>query len=326
MTKKLGVMILNWNGRSLLERFLPGVVADCPDADTEVVVVDNGSTDDSVAWVREHCPTVRLMAFDENLGFAAGYNRAIAAVDYPFVVLLNSDVRTTPGWTRPLLAFMESHPQAGACQPKIRSEARHEYFEYAGAAGGLIDCNGYPYCLGRVLSRVEKDTGQYDSAGPHRVAWASGAALMVRAEVYKTLGGLDEAFFAHMEEIDLCVRMQSAGYGVYALTDTVVYHVGGASLAQGNPKKTYLNFRNNLLMLYKNMPQGGGKRWFLFRRRLLDTLAWAMYCVRLDGRNAAAVVKAHRDFRRMRRNYNSFPDRNVIKTLPGARRSIFFIH
>lgn len=326
MTKKLGVMILNWNGRTLLERFLPGVVADCPDPDTQVVVVDNGSTDDSVEWVRANCPSVRLMCLGENLGFAAGYNRAIAGVEYPYVVLLNSDVRTSPGWTRPLLKFMESNPQAGACQPKIRSESRPEYFEYAGAAGGLIDCNGYPYCLGRVLNKVEKDTGQYDSAVPQRVAWASGAALMVRTEVYRQLGGLDEAFFAHMEEIDLCVRMQAAGYGVYALTDTAVYHVGGASLAQGNPKKTYLNFRNNLLMLHKNIPPGAAKRRFLLWRRLLDTLAWAMYCLRLDWKNAAAVVKAHRDFRRMRTAYSRFPDHNVVKKLPGARKSIFFIH
>lgn len=326
MTKQLGVMILNWNGQSLLERFLPGVVADSPDADTEVVVVDNGSTDNSVEWVRGHCPSVRLIVFRENLGFAAGYNKAIAEVDYPYVVLLNSDVRTSPGWVRPLLAFMAAHPDAGACQPKIHSEAHPDCFEYAGAAGGLIDCNGYPYCLGRVLNKVEKDTGQYDSAVPHRVAWASGAAIMVRTALYKELGGLDEAFFAHMEEIDLCVRMQAAGYGVYALTDTVVYHVGGASLAQGNPKKTYLNFRNNLLMLHKNMPPTGATRRFLLRRRLIDTLAWCMYCVRCDWKNAQAVVRAHRDFRRMRKNYNIFPDHNVIKTLPGAKRSIFFIH
>lgn len=319
-------MILNWNGRSLLERFLPGVVADSANADTEVVVVDNGSTDDSVEWVREHCPEVRLMVFEENLGFAAGYNKAIEQVDYPYVVLLNSDVRTTPGWTRPLLEFMTAHPEAGACQPKIRSHARPEYFEYAGAAGGLIDCNGYPYCLGRVLNKVEKDTGQYDSDVPHRVAWASGAALMVRTALYKELDGLDEAFYAHMEEIDLCVRMQSAGYGVYALTDTVVYHVGGASLAHGNPVKTYLNFRNNLLMLHKNMPPTGATRRFMFRRRLLDTLAWAMFCAKGDWKNAKAVVRAHRDFRQYRDAYYDFPDHNVIRTLPGADRSIFFIH
>lgn len=317
--KKLGVIILNWNGLGLLQQFLPGVSLDTVGEECDLIVADNGSTDGSVEWVRQNCPEVRLLVFDRNYGFAEGYNRAIAQSEYKYITLLNSDVETTPGWWRPILKFMEDNPEVGAVQPKIRSYHNREYFEYAGAAGGALDNLGYPYCRGRLFDVVEKDRGQYDGE-PVSVAWASGACLTVPRNLYMELGGLDAGFFAHMEEIDLCARIWAAGYRCCAISEALVYHIGGASLHQGNPKKTYLNFRNNLLLIYKNMTRRGGRR-MLLKRRLADTLAFAMYLLRLDFANARAVLKAHNDFRRMRRNYTVFPDRDVLTSLPGADRS-----
>lgn len=317
--KKLGVIILNWNGLGLLQQFLPGVSLDTVGEECDLIVADNGSTDGSVEWVRQNCPEVRLLVFDRNYGFAEGYNRAIAQSEYKYITLLNSDVETTPGWWRPILKFMEDNPEVGAVQPKIRSYHNREYFEYAGAAGGALDNLGYPYCRGRLFDVVEKDRGQYDGE-PVSVAWASGACLTVPRNLYMELGGLDAGFFAHMEEIDLCARIWAAGYRCCAISEVLVYHIGGASLHQGNPKKTYLNFRNNLLLIYKNMTRRGGRR-MLLKRRLADTLAFAMYLLRLDFANARAVLKAHNDFRRMRRNYTVFPDRDVLTSLPGADRS-----
>lgn len=323
--KKIAVIILNWNGLDLLKRFLPDAARFTICADADLIVADNGSTDGSIQYIETACPDVRVLAFPENLGFAAGYNRAIdLCADYPCVLLLNSDVLVTEGWLSPLLSYMEAHPSCGALQPKIRSFRQPEYFEYAGAAGGLLDRNGYPFCRGRLFSVVEKDEGQYDGA-PAPVAWASGAALMVRTALYRSLGGLDPDFFAHMEEIDLCVRIHAAGCSIVCVPDSTVYHVGGASLAQGNPKKTYLNFRNNLLLLHKNLPPRRGRR-VLFRRRLYDALAWAMFMLKADFRNAAAILRAHRDFRRMRRNYTSLPDTDTLASLPGASRNIIIDH
>lgn len=323
MNKKLAVIILNWNGRKLLEQFIPAASRYTSGPEVDLIVADNGSTDDSVAWLRDRHPEVRVLELGKNYGFAEGYNRAIRALsDYTFTVLLNSDVEVTEGWWRPLLSFMEANPSAGACQPKIRSWRNREYFEYAGAAGGLLDRLGYPYCRGRLFDRVEKDLGQYDAA-PARCAWASGAAITVRTGTYLRLGGLDAGFFAHMEEIDLCCRMQAAGMSVWCVPESVVYHVGGASLAQGNPKKTYLNFRNNLLLLHKNLPRNIGRRR-TFLRRIVDTAAVAMYAARFDFANARAVVRAHRDFARMRRNYTCYPETDILRTLPGADRRILF--
>lgn len=317
--KKLGVIILNWNGLKLLQQLLPGVSRDTVCDECDLIVADNGSDDGSVEWVRQNCPEVKLMVFDRNYGFAEGYNRAIAQCDYPYVTLLNSDVETTPGWWKPILEYMESHPDVGAVQPKIRSFYHRECFEYAGAAGGALDNLGYPYCRGRLFDSVEEDRGQYD--GPAiPVAWASGACLTVPRELYLKLGGLDAGFFAHMEEIDLCARIWSAGYRCCAISDSMVFHMGGASLNQGNPKKTYLNFRNNLLLIHKNMTRSGGRK-MLLKRRLADTLAWGMFLLKLDFANARAVLKAHNDFRRMRRAYTHFPDRDVLTSLPGAGKS-----
>lgn len=317
--KKLGVIILNWNGLELLKQFLPTAVRYTVSEQADLIVADNGSTDDSVQWIRLNCPEVKILEFEKNYGFAEGYNRAIDIVDYPYVTLLNSDVEVTPDWWQPLLRFLEEHKDVGAVQPKILSWRERDSFEYAGAAGGAIDNLGYPYCRGRLFDVVEKDLGQYD--GPAiDVAWASGACLTMPAELYRRLGGLDVHFFAHMEEIDLCARIHGAGFRVCAISDSAVYHVGGASLNQGNPRKTYLNFRNNLLLILKNMTPGGGKRKLLFRR-LADTLAFMMFLAKGDIANAKAVLRAHNDFRKMRHLYSVFPDKDVLSNLPGARKS-----
>lgn len=318
----LSVVILNWNGEKLLREFLPSVVANTRGEEVEVVVADNGSTDSSLELLRTDFPEVRVIALDSNYGFAGGYNRVFAMLDSEFVTLLNSDVETPEGWWRPIHDFMKKTPDAGACQPKILSYKDKSKFEYAGAAGGLLDCLGYPYCRGRLFDMVEKDEGQYDGA-PIDVAWASGAALTVRKKAWDEVGGLDEAFFAHMEEIDLCCRMLNAGWRVCAVPQSRVYHLGGASLPQGNPKKTYLNFRNNLLLLYKNLPSKKGRK-VLFMRRLMDALAFFMYVAKLDFPNARAILSAHRDFKRMRSLYSVFPNHDILSTLPGAERCVVF--
>ena len=312
---KVAVIILNWNGAKLLREFLPSVVEHTPQSVGRVIVADNGSTDESVKLLQREFPSVELLKFDENHGFAGGYNKAIAhyAGEYPYAVLLNSDVEVTPGWLEPLLEFMEADSKVGACQPKIRAYRQKEMFEYAGASGGFIDRNGYPYCRGRVFATLEKDCGQYDSAMP--VFWATGACLMVDTQLYMAVGGLDESFFAHMEEIDLCWRMQLAGREVWAVPSSTIYHLGGGSLDASNPRKTYLNFRNNLLMLYKNLPDGSRSR-VLLRRRLLDTIAWAKFVATLDFKNAAAVLRAHRDFRHMKNAYTTFPTVDLLNTTP----------
>ena len=318
--KELAVIILNWNGRKLLEQFLPVASRYSITEDADLIVADNGSTDDSVEWVKAHHPEVKVLSFSENYGFAEGYNKAIEQTQYKYTILLNSDVEVTEGWTRPLLDFMRRNGDVGALQPKIRSWKERTKFEYAGAAGGYLDKMGYPYCRGRLFDSIEEDRGQYDGKVVD-ICWASGAALMVRTDIYQKVGGLDARFFAHMEEIDLCCRIHAAGYRVVVVPDAMVFHVGGASLSQGNPKKTYLNFRNNLLLLHKNMPVKQG-RVKLFVRRLYDTLAWGMFLLKFDFKNANAVLKAHNDFRKMKKFYTEHPDINVLASLPGAKRNI----
>lgn len=328
--KKLAVIILNWNGIELLKKFIPSASRFTNGPLVDLIVADNGSEDESVAWLRENHPEVKLITLDRNYGFAEGYNRAIDIArtpegnEYPFTLLLNSDVEVTEGWWQPLLRFMEENPDVGAAQPKIKSYNNRDMFEYAGAAGGYLDKLGYPYCRGRLFESIEKDEGQYDG-NPVDICWASGAALIVRTSVYKDLGGLDPKFFAHMEEIDLCCRMHATGYRVCAVSDSEVFHVGGASLNQGNPKKTYLNFRNNLLLLHKNLPEKIGKRK-LFIRRLADTLAFFMFVAKLDFPNAKVVLKAHSDFKKMRKEYTSHPSKDTLSTLPGANRNIIIDH
>ncbi len=245
----VAVVILNWNGKNFLEKFLPSVLTSTY-RNIQIIVADNASTDDSIVFLQQHFPTIQIIENDTNEGFAKGYNTALKQVTAKYFVLLNSDVEVTANWIEPIIELMENNTTIAACQPKILDYKNKTYFEYAGACGGFIDALGYPFARGRVLEKIEEDKGQYNDAIP--CFWATGAAMFVRASVYKQLGGLDEYFFAHQEEIDLCWRMQLSGYKVYVQPASVVYHVGGGTLPKGNTKKTYLNFRNNLIMLWKN--------------------------------------------------------------------------
>lgn len=316
---KVAVIILNWNGEKLLREYLPSVIETTDSAIADVFVADNGSTDNSVELLRKEFPQVKLLEFSENYGFAEGYNRAIKETNYPYTILLNSDVATTNGWVNALYEYMESNPSVGACQPKIRAYTNKTHFEYAGAAGGFIDRNGYPYCRGRIFDTVEEDNGQYDDIIP--VFWATGAALMVRSELYLKVGGLDKDFFAHMEEIDLCWRILLTGSEIMAVPQSVVYHLGGGSLPASNPRKTYLNFRNNLLMLHKNLPDSTRSKT-LFIRRLLDAIAWVKFMLTFDFKNANAILRAHRDFRTMRKNYTIHPEVDLLRTRPDCRHNL----
>ena len=250
--KKVAIVILNWNGKPLMKEFLPSVIEHSPATLADIIVADNGSTDDSVNWLKTNYPNIRLIELKENYGFAEGYNQALKEIDHEFTVLLNSDVEVTSGWLDAPLAAFEKDTTVAGIQPKIRAQRNRAFFEYAGASGGFMDKYGYPYCRGRILHVVEEDHGQYDTEIP--VLWATGACLFIRTAVYKKEGGLDAGFFAHQEEIDLCWRLKSRGYQLLCTPKSVVYHVGGATLSTESPRKTFLNFRNNLLMLYKNLP------------------------------------------------------------------------
>ena len=293
---KCSVIILNWNGADMLRRYLPSVVQNTRDA--EIIVADNGSTDNSLEVLEKEFPGVKRIVLDKNYGFAEGYNRAIKQVDSEYVVLLNSDVETPEGWLKPLLDYLETHPDVAAVQPKVRSWAHRNLFEHAGAAGGYVNALGYPYCRGRLLWHVEEDKGQYDTEAD--VDWTSGACMCVRTKVYKESGGLDAAFFAHMEEIDLCWRMRNAGWRLVCLPQSVVYHLGGGSLSYDNPRKNYLNHRNNLLMIYKNKQHPWG---VLFIRFFLDYAAALFYLLQGRPRSTKAVFEARRDYRKMRKAY-----------------------
>ena len=324
--KQVAVIILNWNGAALLRRYLPSVVANTPSALADVIVADNGSGDNSLEVLRDEFPSVGVIALDKNYGFAEGYNRAIDQVEQPVTVLLNSDVRTPEHWLEPLVEYLNEHDDVGALQPKLlhdRDDGR-EVFEYAGAAGGYLDKHGYPYCRGRIFEAIEDDNGQYDDITPS-ILWASGACLVVRTELYRRAGGLDSDFFAHMEEIDLCWRIHLLGYDIRMVPQSRVYHLGGASLPQGNPRKTYLNFRNNLLLLHKNLPASEGRRLLLVRR-LMDTLAFGMAIAKWHWGDARAIIKAHRDYRRMRSHYTQHPSRNLLHELPECRCNIVVDH
>lgn len=319
--QRVAVILLNWNGARLLREFLPQVVATTDTSVSRIIVADNGSTDDSIDYIREAFgDSVAILRFPENYGFAEGYNRAIAAAQgYDYIALLNTDAATTRGWDRTLLEYMDSHPGCGACQPKLLSYRQKDMFEYAGASGGFLDRNGYPFCRGRIFGTCEYDRGQYDT--PMEVHWATGACLFVRRNVYLEAGGLDRDFFAHMEEIDLCWRIRLARYTVAVVPAAVAYHLGGGSLPAENPRKTYLNFRNNLLMLHKNLPDSvRGRR--LNIRRLLDTVAWAKYVLTFDLANASAIWRAHRDFAKMRGKYKTHPDRDLLAETPESRVNI----
>ena len=297
----IAVVILNWNGLDFLTKFLEGVVRMTPQA--SIIVADNGSDDASLEWIAENFTReqVRVIALDKNYGFTGGYNRALAALEgeFDYFLLLNSDIEVTPGWLEPLVEFMDSHPECGACAPKIRSWHDRDCFEHAGAAGGYIDRFYFPYCRGRVMDHVEKDYGQYDD--PANCFWVSGAAFMVRSSIWKRLGGLDESFFAHMEEIDFCWRAQLQGWQVWSVPSSVIYHVGGGTLPNNSPRKIYLNFRNNLLMMYKNLPE----RWrdlLIFERMVIDGVLATIYLFTGKREFFKMVIKAHSDFRKMKKN------------------------
>ncbi|MEY4885143.1 MAG: hypothetical protein RL151_452 [Bacteroidota bacterium] len=267
----VAIVILNYNGRSYLERFLPSVKASTW-SNLKIIVADNASTDDSLTFLRLNHPDIRIIQNPSNEGFARGYNTALQQVDADIFVLLNSDVEVVPGWIEPVVALMSADPKVAACQPKILDWHHREMFEYAGAAGGWIDTFGYPFCRGRIFDICEADNGQYDH--PRPVFWASGAAMFIRRDVYLQHGGFDPFFFAHQEEIDLCWRIQLSGWRIMSCPSSVVYHVGGGTLPQGNPRKTFLNFRNNLIMLWKNLPLSE-KCWKLPARFALDAIsAW----------------------------------------------------
>ena len=290
---KVAVVILNWNGLELLKTYLPSVVSNSQSEGVEVYVADNASEDGSVDFVRENFPTVRLVLLDRNYGFAGGYNRALKQIDAEYFLLLNSDVEPGKEWLSPLIEMMESAPNVAACAPKIKSYKEPELFEYAGAAGGFIDKYGFPFCRGRLFDVLEKDEGQYDEPIP--VFWGSGAALMIRSEIYLGSGGLDEDFFAHMEEIDLCWRIKNRGYEIMSVPQSEVFHLGGGTLHQQNSHKTYLNFRNNLFMLVKNLPKKRFVRRILFRM-VLDGVAGLHFLLKGEFGFFKAVLRAHCSF------------------------------
>ena len=292
---KVAVVILNYNGRKFLEQFLPNVIANCDPTTTEVVVADNASTDDSVSFMRERFPDIRLIENGSNGGFATGYNLALRQVEAQYYVLLNSDIEVTPHWIEPVIELMDADQQIAACQPKILSYYHKEQFEYAGASGGFIDKYGYPFCRGRVFQNLEEDKGQYDT--PMEVFWATGACMFVRADLYHQVGGLDDSFFAHMEEIDLCWRLKNASYKVYCCPQSQVYHIGGGTLPKNSPRKTYLNFRNNLSLLVKNLPKKRVHRIILYRI-LLDWVAALKFLFEGCPKDFGMVFKAHWDFYR----------------------------
>lgn len=315
--KKVAIVILNWNGAALMERFLPSVVRYSPEEMAEVVVADNGSTDDSLALLAGKFPSVRVVRFDRNYGFAEGYNRALQQIDTPYAVLLNSDVEVTPGWLEAPLRRLDASPEVAAVQPKLLAERARDQFEYAGAAGGFMDKYGYPFCRGRIFQEIETDRGQYDAEAD--ILWATGACLFVRTEVYRAVGGLDAKFFAHQEEIDMCWRMRARGYRLVCTPESVVYHVGGGTLNAESPRKTFLNFRNNLLMLYKNLPEKELHR--VMRLRFwLDYLAALKFLLEGHPANARAVREARCEFHRLVPEYRETRIVNqqlaVVKEIP----------
>lgn len=294
---RTAIVILNWNGIDYLRKFLGDVVRLSSDESTKVYVADNGSDDGSAEWVESQFPEVAIIRLGKNHGFAGGYNLALEQTEAEYFVLLNSDIEVTKGWLQPLVEYMDQNPDVASCQPKIRSWLRREYFEYAGAAGGFIDRYGYPFCRGRIFGHVEKDTGQYDDKTD--IFWSTGACMIIRASAWRKCGGFDSDFFAHMEEIDLCWRFAKAGYRVSYIPDSVVFHVGGGALHYESPFKTYLNFRNSLFLLYKNLEKEELGR-IIFIRKILDGLAAIRFLLSGKAAHLGAVWKAHKDFNNKR--------------------------
>lgn len=305
---KVAIVILNWNGAEMMRRYLPSVLRySCEEA--VVYVADNSSTDDSLPMLRKHFPECRVITLDRNWGFAEGYNKALGQIDARYYLLLNSDIDVTLHWLTPMIEFMDNRPDVAACQPKLLSVADRDSFEYAGACGGFLDRYGYPFCRGRIFDTVEHDNGQYDCR--QEILWATGAALMIRSADYWSAGGLDGRFFAHNEEIDLCWRLRLTGRKIYCIPESRVYHVGGGTLPKSNPMKTYLNFRNNLTMLYKCLPDGELNH-VMRVRRLLDWLAaFEMLLLKHSWADCRAVLRARRDFGRWKHDFDA--DRETIR-------------
>jgi len=313
---RTAVVILNWNGEKFLNQFLPVLLQNTQLPDVDIYVADNASTDNSLSLLKEKFPTVKTVLLDTNYGFAGGYNKALAQIKADYFVLLNSDVEVTENWLQPLLNYMNENKDVAACQPKIKSFYNRDYFEHAGASGGFIDYLGFPFCRGRVVGTAEMDRGQYDTVID--VFWATGACLLIRSELYNQVGGLDDEFFAHMEEIDLCWRLRSQSFRIVCIPQSEVYHVGGGTLQVEHPHKTYLNFRNNLLMLYKNLPQkslSNIMRW----RMLFDYAAAFQLFVTGKPQNAKSVLEARKDFKKM---LPGFVDKR-IENLSSATRTDF---
>lgn len=308
----ISVVILNWNGLHYLKKFLPGVVEYSTEA--EIVIADNASDDGSVEWVKSNFPGVRIILFEKNLGFCKGYNEALKQINSEYYVLLNSDVEVSRDWLKPLKKTLDSDKNIAAAQPKILWQTNKEYFEYAGAAGGFIDKYGYPFCRGRILQSLEKDEGQYDKPGD--IFWASGACMFIRAEIYHRFGGLDELFFAHMEEIDLCWRILNHGFQIRYVPESTVFHIGGGTLHKSNPHKTYLNHRNSLLLLYKNLPDKV-RAYKVNQRLVLDGLSALIYFLQLKFGDFRALIRAHNHFRRMKKEVEVSDRRENPENLHG---------
>jgi len=288
---KVAVVILNWNGQTFLEQFLPSVVNYSDNA--RIIVADNNSTDNSIVFLKEHYPTVELIKLEQNFGFAGGYNNALKQVDSEYYVLLNSDVEVTKNWLTPMIELLDTDQSIAACQPKIKDYNNKEFFEYAGASGGFIDKYGYPFCRGRIFDSLEKDNHQYNNI--EEIFWASGASLFIRAKDFNNIGGLDELFFAHMEEIDLCWRLKNQGKKIMVCPSSTVYHIGGGTLNKVNSQKTFLNFRNSLLTIHKNASK---KECFsiIFIRLLLDGLAGLKFIISGKPSHTWAIIRAHFSF------------------------------
>lgn len=311
----VAIVILNYNGETFLSKFLPKVIDHSSRA--EVIVADNKSSDNSIAVLKSTFPSVKLIPLDENYGFAGGYNQALKNIKANYFLLLNSDVEVGPKWIDPLIHFLDQNPSYAACQPKIKDYHDKNKFEYAGASGGFIDSLGYPYCRGRIFNTVEIDNGQYDE--PLDIFWSSGACMMIRSNVFFELGGFDQDFFAHMEEIDLCWRIQSAGYKIKCLPESVVYHIGGGTLNKTSPFKTYLNFRNGLYLLLKNLPFSSLMIKFPIRC-LLDWIAAVKFIFEGTPKHSLAVIRAHaictiyfyRMFRKRNKKSNSPSEQPIL--------------
>ncbi len=324
---KGSIIILNWNGERYLRQYLPALISNTTNTDVEIIVADNGSNDNSLQLLKNEFPTVRTIVFDKNYGFAEGYNKALAEIKSEYSVLLNSDVEVTQNWLEPLISYMDEHQDVAACQPKILSFYDRTRFEHAGAAGGFIDQFGFPFCRGRVFAEVEKDAHQYDEILD--VFWASGACLFIRTKIFIAEGGFDAAFFAHMEEIDLCWRLKNRGFRLVCIPQSIVYHVGGGTLNTEHPHKTYLNFRNNLFMIYKNLPEGELHK-VLFARYFLDYVAAIQLYFTGKKQNAISVFKARRDFAKHLPVLKSQRKENIekvtIKEVPGILKKSIVIN